>query len=698
MRRTLVAALLILLAGCSKKSSESPATATEQASREPVTAPPPSESPKEAGAGSPQQSPVAAERNSTPPPPPAESPLEQQRLYGSSSARNSSEPVRRKRIDSSHGLVTASASDASAGPAPPASAVTWNTWAEDAGSPFRPVTHLHPDSDYQLVLDLSAISYGLSPGNGRSRRVGPEFEHRIGDWLKDVNHQNAIFKVLILPDPGYFDNLSQPTERVKTLSFKLSKLNQPDLLLADVDGDPFATLRAKSEPSFRIGHVAFSLHTRSREGMAGIGLSFWADGRPVDELTVQYCVSAVEATARCRPSTHGTVSLNGLDSVRIAAGASDAAGRMPDAAIHFLQLDSDQVIGIFRRKTWEPGRFESWRVGRTAGGLREYFENSLLPAFSKTTTDQGLRERGYEFYNLLFPPPGPSDSPEAGRARNEFEAFVRSHFSDHTASDREHLDTPSIFIRMLPQDNSAIPLIPLGLLAVKLDQGPPEFLGFHFRIEAPLSVQNYQSAAACISTWALVVPPSRGDLQQLRQRFDEGLPGLKNGAQYFYESMADFGTYLADGSESDPAALVVLSHHNRNQISFSSSDMLLSTAIRRNFLQPSLAILDGCGTGAPGAVDFIQQLNIRGVNSVIATNTEIRPEIAADFLQCLASELEDHKNAPEYRLSYAYLNALECLSKRSLQAGEPNYGALALSYSLLGNGNLKLCGPQKKPQ
>ena len=582
-------------------------------------------------------------------------------------------------------------------PPPTAPSLAWNAWAEDAGSPFRPVAHLHPDSDYQLVLDLSAMSYG--PSTGRSRLVGPGFNHQIGDWLKDSNRRDAIFKVLILPDPAYFDNLSQPTERAKTLSFQLSRLKQPELLLADADGDPFETLRAKADPSFRLGHVAFNLHTRTREGMAGIGLSFWADGRPVDELTVPYCVSADQSmSARCKPSTGGTVSLKGLDSVRIATGSSDAAGRMPDAAIHFLQLDSDQVVGIFRRNTWEPGRFESWRLGRTAGGLREYFENTLLPAFSKTSTDQGLRERGYEFYNLLFPPPGPSDAPGAGRARDEFEAFVRSHFKDHTASAREHLQTPSIFIRMLPQDNSSIPLIPLGLLAVKIDQRPPEFLGFHFRIEAPLSVQNYQPAAACISTWALVVPPSRGDLQQLRQRFDENLPDMKNGAQYFYENMADFGAYLADGRERDPAAVVVLSHHNRNQISFSSSDMLLSTAVRRQFLQPSLAILDGCGTGAPGAVDFIQQLNMRGVNSVIATNTEIRPEIAADFLKCLASELEAHKNLPDYRLSYAYLNALECLSRRSLQAGEPNYGALALTFSLLGNGNLKLCGPQKKPQ
>jgi hypothetical protein len=355
-------------------------------------------------------------------------------------------------------------------------------------------------------------------------------------------------------------------------------------------------------------------------------------------------------------------------------------------------------MGVFRRNSWEEGRFETWRVGKTPGQLREYFENSLLPAFSASIATEDLAARGHEFYNLLFPPPGPRDAPEAGRARVEFERFVAEHLNDEAASVREHLQTPSIFIRMLTQDDNSIQLIPLGLLAVRVDQAEPEFLGFHFRIEAPLPIQNYQSASSCISTWALVIPPARGDLQNIRTRIDENLADYESSAQYFYDRMQDFGTYLGTGKEEQAAAVAVLSHHNKNQIYFSSSDLILSTAVNRDFSKPSIAILNGCGTGAPGAVDFIEKLNSRGIASVIATSTEIRPEIAADFLRCLASELEHHKDTPDYRLSYAYLNTIECLRGKSMQEGGAKFGPLALTFSLLGNGNLKLCRPNKRSQ
>ncbi len=204
---------------------------------------------------------------------------------------------------------------------------------------------------------------------------------------------------------------------------------------------------------------------------------------------------------------------------------------LPSAFLHVLE--SDQVLGVFRRNDWEEGRFETWRLGRTAGQLREYFQSSLLPAFSAAIAEQDLEARGAEFYNLLFPLPGPRDAPEAARARTEFERFVREHMEQEAASLREHLQTPSIFIRMLTEDDNSIQLIPLGLLAVKLNQGPPQFLGFHFRIETPLAIQNYQQASTCISTWALAVPPARGDLQEMRSRIDENLADFTKGAPVF---------------------------------------------------------------------------------------------------------------------------------------------------------------------
>src|SRR6185369_60044 len=219
--------------------------------------------------------------------------------------------------------------------APRVSSLTWNAWAADPGAPFDPAPHLHPDTDYELTLDLSGISYDLLDG-GRSRSVGPGFDRQMQDWSKDAARQNAVFKVLLLPDPAYFDN---PVKRVDTLQFKLSRLNEGSALLTDLDvaKGPLAVLRTTPEPSFRLGHVSFKIHTGQLQGTGAIGLSIWADGRrPVDELVVTYCISSDDAgTTLCKASTRGTVSLNGLDSVRLSAQMGDATGRFPDAAIHF---------------------------------------------------------------------------------------------------------------------------------------------------------------------------------------------------------------------------------------------------------------------------------------------------------------------------------------------------------------------------
>jgi hypothetical protein len=47
-------------------------------------------------------------------------------------------------------------------------------------------------------------------------------------------------------------------------------------------------------------------------------------------------------------------------------------------------------------------------------------------------------------------------------------------------------------------------------------------------------------------------------------------------------------------------------------------------------------------------------------------------------------------------LSYLHLNAIECLKRKSAMDGGPPYGSLALTYSLMGNGNLKVCSPVKR--
>ena len=688
-----LAACLMILAGCGNSKYE---VSPKRVSREeqPATAPAPA--PKDGGSGSPDVS---------------YSP----RLYSKRHAAKKRKESRRpatygapKRAPSSVGSAIGGAPGGLIGgvhgyvmeyPPPPPRVkpstvnLTWNAWAQAPGARFVPPDHLHPDRDYELVVDLSAISYKLA-GGGRSKAVGPGTDRWIQQLLKDATREEAIFKVLILPDPAYYDH---PVKRAATLSFKLDRLKDAKALLADAGDDAMAALRAQPEASFRLGHLTFPIHTTELQGMGSIGISFWADNRPVDEMVITYCIGTDAGVAQCKPSMRGTVSLNGLDSVRL---STEDAGkeRLPDAAIHLVRLDSDQVLGVFRRNTWDADRFETWRLKRTAAGLRSYFADTLLPAFGAAVTEAQLQARGLDLLNLLFPEPGPNDAPETGVARAEFLAFVRDHLDGDSPSQLEHTQPPSIFVRMLTQDDNSLEVLPLGLLAVKVSETRTEFIGFHFRVETPLQVQNYQPATQCISTWALVLPPARGGLSTVREAMDVSVADFIAGAQYPYFKMGDFGSYLAGGTESEAAAVAVLSHHNKNQLYYELDDIVLSDSVNRTFAKPSLAILDGCSTGAPGAVDFIQKLNQQGMASIIITSTGVTPQLAGDFLACLAGEIRTHGGQTDYYLSNAYLNTIECLQAKPMMPGGAKYGSRALTYTLLGNGNLKLCVPKKRPQ
>jgi hypothetical protein len=110
----------------------------------------------------------------------------------------------------------------------------------------------------------------------------------------------------------------------------------------------------------------------------------------------------------------------------------------------------------------------------------------------------------------------------------------------------------------------------------------------------------------------------------------------------------------------------------------------------RQFKPPSVVILNGCSTAArQKSAGFIRQFNRQGVGAVIATNAEVRGEMAGQFLACLEQQLND-----KTPLSLAFFLALGCLSKEKPAPADDVYGNRVLVYSLLGNGNLKLCPPK----
>jgi hypothetical protein len=298
--------------------------------------------------------------------------------------------------------------------------------------------------------------------------------------------------------------------------------------------------------------------------------------------------------------------------------------------------------------------------------------------------------RAEGLYNILFP-----QSQVA--ARSAFEKFIEPYLEQDPAA--APYKPGSIFIRLIQQGPDRPLLIPLGLMAVSLDKKPAKFLGFYFRIETPLETQSYQTSEVCLSRWVTVSPPPDVRDPALKQavgRLKKLVPIWREQALKPFEDMTKFGEWIkGKDTEKDATALVILSHHTKNRISFEPQKLVMSRELTRRFSKPSIVILDGCGTGSPGAVDFVRQLNRNGFYTVIATSTEVDPIIAGDFLDTLSTVLENNKDDEKFNISGAYFKTLQLMRSKVPPNGNKNYGPRVLEYTLIGNGNVRLCPPKK---
>jgi hypothetical protein len=160
-----------------------------------------------------------------------------------------------------------------------------------------------------------------------------------------------------------------------------------------------------------------------------------------------------------------------------------------------------------------------------------------------------------------------------------------------------------------------------------------------------------------------------------------------------FDTMTDFARWLKKVLE-DPSGgvLVLLGHHDANRFFFKKNDNFIYTSIERNFREPSVAILSGCGTGGPGALKVIQGFNESGVTAIVATSFEVSPHMAGQFLDCMAQVVAAaRQESKEITMSHAYAGAILCLRGKAFDGIK--YGARALLYSLFGNGYVRLCQP-----
>jgi hypothetical protein len=377
--------------------------------------------------------------------------------------------------------------------------------------------------------------------------------------------------------------------------------------------------------------------------------------------------------------------------------------------LHFFGLGSgkDNVVGVFWNNK-KPGRFTIWDTGRSQEGFYDQLEKDIVPKLNKSKTPGDWMSSGSALFNLLFPDKTHGGVDSGSEFKEYFKEYLRK---PQIGSDKEppffepfeNDKPPLLFVRFTELKADLPFIIPIGLVAVDVGDGKKEFIGFHQKIEAPLANDTATLKPECIKRWVVSLPTEDKEAK-LKTAYENIDPSFVTtwktyASKEFFDRIRQpeqesginsFGVWIEkDERDKEPAAIITMSHHEKGALSDSSGEVL-ALNVKREFSQPSIAILDGCGTGEPGATEFIKELNDRGVMTVIATSTSVESEMAGHFVSCFGQEIEAarKRGQKEIAVSDAFTGTLKCLHKK------PNkYDMKVLKYSLLGDGNLRLCIP-----
>jgi hypothetical protein len=567
----------------------------------------------------------------------------------------------------------------------------WNVWAERSAPPSFKPSSLQPGLDYSLVVNLAALHFREAEGEGV---YSQDSSASFAEWVtRNRDADSADVDLLVIPDPRF---LQVQGDRTKTLHVDLKKIREAQKSGFTLNGSPFAYLRSHNgEAPFSFGIQSFRLKTVSNAllGNAPVAISIWADGRPIDEVAVNLCIAAKPQDSCPTSSAAERYSLRGVD--------LSGKGTLPDAALHLIERGSD-VVGVFRCNSCAESKYFSWTIGQQADGWLADRVSEVVQRLTPPIPDEEVQDRfsqaGDNLYNYIFPNTQDAQEQEAEKVFASFFA------SAHAVGAGE--DPSSLFVRLLSGRPNLV-LFPIALMRVPLPDGSKEFLGFNVNVEAPLELQDYSTPAECISNWVLFVPPAGsdetlGDLVDARGYVSQWIDTMTTSCSkcVFYSKPKDFSDWLLGNTQPNTAAsssqaLIILSQYKGNALFFNglvdNPPSVPSGSIRRNFATPSFAILDACGTAAPGGSEFIRSLNQHKVYSLISTSAAIPGAMGGRFLSTYMDLLSKH---PDYTVSRLRYEAVKALSKPP--SGNKPYGAQALLFTLVGNGGLRLCKPPGK--
>lgn len=599
-------------------------------------------------------------------------------------------------------------------PHPSASTATglfWNAWFEltdefaSKTSSFSPVKFLEPDKNFRLTVDLGSLAYQSSSGEVFAETTGRELVDLLRKLVEtDPKRPTATVQLLLIVDETAFEAMDDATEELVIDLQKLRVLfDDPGSMR--VPGDMFAVLReANGDAPFSFGRATSLTKTRDNvtgPRAAGVAVSIWVGDRgdrPVDEITFSVCLANSGTDIEKCPNSNAAQaqSFAGMDPVRLALEKSS----LPTAAVHFVNVRDADTYGVLRRPVDSTAanpspRYVSWSLGKTRDALTQDLSNWTDNLLKSRGNEAAIRMLSEALFDLLVPQ-------EKKAARDAFLELIRNRQVGPAAPAGASL-RPSMFVRWVRRSTDVTRIIPFGLAAVK-DNGKTHFLGFEFRIEQPLPVQSYTAHENCLSHWALAIPAaSEGDkpVQSAIKRLGS-LPADwgERAAGGVFDTMPSFRNWFSGVTEphSSPASVVaILGHHSSDAITFDlRSPPFTAGSVKRTFATPSVAILNACGTGGITTSRFVKELNERGVEAIVATSSEVDPEMAADYLLCVREQLEGNAALKNATLAEVHSEAVTCLANKETDTTVPGakWGARGLEFVLLGNSAIRICAPK----
>jgi hypothetical protein len=589
----------------------------------------------------------------------------------------------------------------------------WNVWVEKRSGrekepTFEALPSLEPETDYRLFLDLAALRYrGQSVAAGLAKSP---LTDKLRELLAREDLASITLTALVVPNVKLFAPPS-PSQASQELTIDLARIRKWLLLDNPPRMNGWETRKVGGDvPDFLFGSVPFELTTLpSAHGEGAVVVSLWLKGRPLAEVPILLCV-ADDGSCDGRAPQIATFEGDWSFIAPLGEGTTE-----PDASLHLVDLPSAPV-GVFWCEACPMPGYKVWRLNDPLAKLGDKIK-SLLGGIKADDQVRQWRASGDILFKNLFTeygPHGERDQVEEDRrtARVAFAKFLASRLGRKG-------DGPlgRIFVRLAIVPGTPVGRLPLGIMhirdilaasdlkAASLHPQSNEFLGFRFLIEAPLPDQSFAPSETCISRWFMALPRSGGgdtDLDNAVSKLVGKIKGWQDDGrlQGSFPDMPDFIDWLRDGEALPDSALAILSHHdsNDNRLFYEQNGPgVVPAGVLRRFKKPSLVILDGCKTGVDGTTGYSVIFNEKGFSTAIVTATNADPYLAGDFLDCFANRVDAAAGPPGRPVSEIFFESLRCAGGRGKDKTS-FYGPNALTFMLLGNGNLRLCAPVKEPK